>query len=253
MNLVSTVSGGRTHIADGAHYLGSVNSYNNWLTRIVTKIFRLSMTVTINGKERQVNKKSYQKLLAKAGHDESVEVSDHKELTVRSSVSGECMRKHISKSKRYILSMKLVAAILNKEEDRAVRLINKGAKLNHVYSKIGNHGWIFGPLKERLNPDMSYEVEVTTGTHWIHANQYGLNSVKSALKEAGADTTRTGEKYTYVQRIEAIRRSRRVGVTPAIGIGFSGPFCGVGIGLMERAEPVVSKKIKDKEDLSYSG
>lgn len=251
MSLVSTVSGGRAHIASGSHYVGSVNSYNHWFTKLVAKILGLSMKVGINGKERQVNIKSYQKLLVKSGHAESEKASDHQYFSANL-LSGESIRKHISRSKRYALSNKLAEAIFNKDEERAIKLINKGAKLNHQYSQIGNHAYTFLPLQNFFNPDRSHKITVTTGTHWIHANQKGLGRVKQALVRAGADTMGQGKKYQYVQRIEAIRRRTKLGISPAIGIGFSGPFCGLALGLKKTAEPVISRSKENIEYLRYS-
>ena len=87
------------------------------------------------------------------------------------------------------------AILFNKDEERAIKLINKGAKLNHQYSQIGNHAYTFLPLQNFFNPDRSHKITVTTGTHWIHANQKGLGRVKQALVRAGADTMGQGKKY----------------------------------------------------------
>ncbi len=253
MTCVSVVSGGRTHFARGENYVGSVNSYNNWLTKLVTKILRLSMTVTICGEKHRVNKKSYKKLLVAVGTEESVKVGNYKTILQLgySSHQGN-IRDHISQKKQAILSVKLASAIMKKDEDEAIKLIYQGADLERKYHQIGEAGISFSKLQKVFNPDMSFKVEVVTGTPWIHANHQGLARVKGALMAAGADQTKRGERYDYKQKIRAIRRSRTLGITPAFGIGFTGPFCGMAIGVQNTATPIHTRERKNINHLRYS-
>jgi hypothetical protein len=56
---------GRLQISADAINLGSVQSYNNWFTRLVARLFALSIEVDFDGKTHSVNRKSYAKLLTK--------------------------------------------------------------------------------------------------------------------------------------------------------------------------------------------
>jgi hypothetical protein len=255
MSLVSTVSGFRAHIAVGSQYIGSVNSYNNWFTKLFSRLFGLSMRVSIEGKERQLNVKSYRKLLVSLGHEKAMpsEFQSLREAVVADSLpDGRTIRENISVNKRTRLYEKLADAIFRGKEERAVKLIYQGADLERSYYQIGNHAISLDKEDDSwIDPDVAYKIKVVSGTPWIHAGQKKLDRVKKALVDAGAKTDVVGKGYTYKRVIHAINRSKSIGILPVVGIGLSGPFCGLGVGLKREATAVASVQRKDSQNISF--
>lgn len=256
MSIISTVSGGRTHIAMGTRYGGSVNSYNHWFTRFVARVLRLSMTVTIDGKQRELNKKSYKKLLGSMGYQD-VSLKDHK--TLGSSVnSGHQLpdtgqiRDAISPRKKTRLCHKLAEAILQGNENEAVKAIYQGADLERSYDQIGDDRVHFGRFEKDLDKYCNHRFQVTTGTPWIHASRLQREAVRNALTDAGAQLNAIGSTYVYKRNITSIRRKWDFGVSFSMGIGLFGCMIGPFIGIRKRSEVLHVRKRKDIVPLQYS-
>ena len=88
----------RLQIADSdCTYIGSINSYNNAITRFVAGIFNLSMTININDETRHVNINSYEKFLKKYATKLS---DDNQKLEVGSYINfSETMEEYGTKEK----------------------------------------------------------------------------------------------------------------------------------------------------------
>lgn len=255
MSIVSTVNGGRTHIALGNRYGGNVNSYHHWLTKFVAKILGLSISVTVNGKQRELNKNSYKKFLGRMGY-ENVDVSDHKNFDKSIDWQhplpdfGE-IRDAISKKKQGRLLKKLAQAILKNDEAGALRAIYQGADLEHHYHQLGDDRLHFGLFERDLDKYTNHKFQVTTGTPWIHACHLKREAVKKALKEAGASVKEIGETFLYKRNITSIRRRWDLGFSFSIGIGFLGLIFGPVLCLKKKSEIIHMRKRKNIERLDF--
>lgn len=228
----STVSGYRTHIVvqlEGKgryHYLGKVNSYNNFATKGFSKLFCLSKDVLIGGKVRTVHKSSYAKLLKKIGMEEISEdkssVTNSKDFSKSNQekaaikvlvnkytdfsdalkeaepdklATDKSVTPWLTKSKRENLFAKLTEAISGKnaDGDRAVKLIAKGAPLDRVYYNRGERYGIAYKMSKNI-PDKSESFLVIEGAPLIHAQEKKMERVVQVLKEAGAQQTKEGQK-----------------------------------------------------------
>lgn len=255
MSIVSTISCGRTHIANGTNYLGSINSYQHWLTKLVARILGLAICVSFNGKERLVNKKSYSKFLNSFGNAD-IDLQNYQTFDKiphdSTEIPSRNIREYLSSQKRRKLFKKLAKAIFEGNQEQAVKTIYKGADLCGSYHQIGGRALSFAQdFSQELNPDRVYTFQVLTGTPLIHAQVKSLNNVVEALIHAGAFKGERGVAYQWKRQIIGIDRHSSWDIFPALGI-FPGLFLGLVFGRREKAKPIFVIKTKNREEILLS-
>jgi len=214
-NIYSTYSNGRLHIAANKDYVGSVNVYRNWLTRFVTKISGFSTRIDFGGKAQIVNKKSYVKLLKKLG-TEGVRLSningynDFKQVLEKSTIpSGQMIRNAIDNKKQRLLTRRLATSILSGQNQRAIKMIAKGADIDRVYySREGTirkaNPLAFDSDTQGLKEGWAYKFNVFKGSPIFHAAKLDRTEIVKTLMHWGADKEAVGEEYLFKRKIIGI-------------------------------------------------
>ena len=225
----TTIDRGSTHIALGKNYLGSVNSYNNWVTRLFAWILNRSMTVDFEGKARSVNKKSYLELAKGLLNKPELtiqEIAQHKVFKTFSDgitlpSDPKMMRKAISVEKSHKLFRKLAIAISKTETDKALKQIGKGAALDTKYYVRTGHGLSFDSDTSGLGSDWIGTLPVFEGTPILVAANEGKTSVVNRLREFGADINVTAHHYTFTREIVGlhVRKSSQADIIAVRGPG----------------------------------
>ncbi len=222
--IFSTVSQKRTHIAQDTHYLGSVNSYNNFLTKFVAKLFRKGIDIDFSGKKRTLNRKSYQKHLQQLGITDK-RVQECLSYTSLITPLPPCqlprlgyLRDHIHHKKRNKQFNKLIHALAGKDEQKAKKAICKGAEVNQYFYLEGNRASTEHP-RHRLNRSEG-SISFIEATPLIAAVQNNTSSVADLLAQAGANLHAVGNKteiHRHLQSIEqdtSLHHGHRVIYTP---------------------------------------
>lgn len=200
----TTVDKHRLHIADeNSHYGGSINSYNNFLTRFFAKIFGKSMKVNMDGKTRTVNKKNYEKFLSDNGiqaNKNNIHMFKNfkQAMAGRTRDWGHCdyMRNHLSRSKSNKLFQKLVYAIQKGHLEKAKNLAGKGADVEKVFWERNGHGITFSHLTSNL-PDQPLNFRATRYNPILYAAMKGHVDLTRFLKQIGSSTNFQGETVQF--------------------------------------------------------
>jgi hypothetical protein len=203
-SVYTTVDGGRLHVAHDEKYAGSINSYNNWLTKLFSKILFLSKDIKLNGKIRTVNKKDYANFLA----------------NVKDNISKAIlMRAHLSNSKGDKLFRKLISAIDKNDSTTAQKLVGKGAFINSKFWILENdpitfrtdHVISFGKITDGLlqNHPTPLQFKATHFTPLIYAVTKEMNDLSNFLLKFRAITLHNGETVNF-ERIILKSRARKI-------------------------------------------
>lgn len=207
-NYYVTKDNGRLHIAADEYYQGSTNSYNNFLTRAFTKLFGVSTNVTMNGKTRCVNKKSYVKLLQHLGAAEASPktLDNYKDFNaIQFNVVKDrgLMREHLTAYKTDKLGKKLVNAIVHHDDFLTQKALGKGAKVNQ-------HFWIRGydnriVFDSKFTPGLPHmkinPFKATQFTPFLLAVSSNNQALASILKKYGANSTVQGQEVTFSREL----------------------------------------------------
>jgi hypothetical protein len=209
--IYTTISDGRVHIAADAKYLGSVNSYNNFVTQFFAWIFNYSICVNFDGKLRSLNKKSYSKLIETLTLNNKV--NDVKELTLFRPVAEKAilpgctwkMRDFINRKDRQALFQKLCAAIAKNNSEKAILMIGKGAEVDSDYYDRESLTPSFQSDTDGLKKDFGYYFSVFKAPPLMQAALKGnMKRVCDFLKEAGANLNIQGVGYVFQRMIMSI-------------------------------------------------
>ncbi len=213
----TTVDKNRLQIADeNSYYGGSLNSYNNFLSRLFAKVFRKSMTVNFDGnKEFKVNKKSYQKLLQNNGvnaknianfTDFNRVMKDHKQAWNRNGY----IRNHLSRSKSHRLFKKLVYALQNRNMNKAHQLACKGANIERDFWERDNgYGISFNQITTNL-PKQTLQFTATRYNPILYAAKNNLNHFVNFLVKIGSSTNFVGETARFNRVITHVENQYHV-------------------------------------------
>lgn len=207
----TTVDKNRLHIADeNSHFGGSINSYNNFLTRFFANLFRKSIVININEKKRTVNRKSYEVFLNKNGIVASKEnlkefVNFNTAMVKRTQdwTQNHYMRYHLTRSKSKKLFKKMIHALYNQKITEAQKLAGKGANIELVFWERGAFGLSFNELGSRL-PKRSLEFHATRYNTILYAAKKGCAEFVQFLLKIGSGTDYVGETVKYKRRISHV-------------------------------------------------
>lgn len=196
------VNKNRLHVAQDAHYQGSVNSYNNGFTKAFSKLFGLSSRITINNESKFVNKKSYGKFLA------ALDLTPSKNEPMKNFDTLPCsfrkdqglMREHISSKKANKLGKKFIQAILANDMQKATDLIGKGAQIDKNFWLRDRYGVSFEGITKDLG-HQSASFQAANYTPFLYAVSRNNQELKDMLQSYRANEGLTGTKWHFQRQI----------------------------------------------------
>lgn len=221
--LITTTSNytGRTYIAGDQHYIGSINTYNNWFTKNIASLFGFSMTVKFDHTELCVNKKSYEKLLKEELNISNVsskniqDYSNFAEKVNLISTSNGFLRDKIDSRTSMELFKKLVNAIDKNENVKAIHYIEHGALIDKEFFHRGKDLSILfnNDMTQGLDSNKLKEFNVTKATPLLFASTKiadikKLRPVVKKLLEYGANANIVGERYRF--QMETVGEKKKV-------------------------------------------
>lgn len=186
--IYKTVDNGRLHLAKDEYYIGSVNSYNNCITRFFANLFKKTIKVFIAGEEHCFNAKSYRNMLQRYGVEVNLEnIGQFSKLEEFQILPQEhsLMRANLSISKVNKLTRRLINALHQNNVNLAKQYVGQGADINHFYWDRGNHGISFKDLKDGL-PNTSLNMTATKYTPFMKARELGYQNLGDFMVDAKA-------------------------------------------------------------------
>ena len=195
------VDGGRTHFAIDGDYAGSIDTYNNPITKFGAWLAGKSITVTVNGEKLYANCNSLRKFLLKNNVDfRSLEEFSYRDLSsyqfrlLPFYGKERFMGAHISNATRDILAKDLFKAIGTGDQGLALKKIRQGAELD-------THAWFneesgefffkkdFAPSlpARHLNPQ-----RFTEATPFLLASRLNQVAVATLIREQEGDLSFSG-------------------------------------------------------------
>lgn len=202
-SLYATVDGGRLHMAVDDQYAGSVDSYNNFITKFFANLFGWSTQVTVNGKTRHVNKADYAKWLA--NNTAGVEMAKGLDLNlieVKAASGQGRMRDHISADKANRLFKKMVVALsVNKDVETAKKHAGKGANIDSYFWVRDNLPISFASLRDDLRDDKAIDFKAGHYTPLLYAAEKGQTQFVDFLLQLEANTEAAGEYVHFSKKI----------------------------------------------------
>lgn len=204
----NTILDDRLHVAADVHYQGSINSYNNFFTRL-TKHVGFSSDVMIGGKVHCLNNKSYLKFLQTLGIKEAnlTNLRDYRNLDsldVKLISNRGTMRSHLTREKVQALGRSLVIAIQDGDIGRAKNLLSAGAEINQTFWIRQNDGQLTFGDKMTFPIGQVQPFKATAYTPLLFAASKGLAVVDDLLR-FGADTTCEGKSYIFSRDVENVK------------------------------------------------
>jgi hypothetical protein len=219
--IYTTVSDGKVHIAADANYIGSVNSYNNFITQFFARLFCYSMRVNFDGKTHSVDKKSYTTLVQTLTSNEKIDKIE--KFTIFRSVAQKAilpgctlrMRDFINYNDSVALYKKLCIAIAENNSQRAMLMIGKGAQLDLDYYDRSTLYPSFTSDTVGLYKNYAYEFTVFKAPPIMQVAKKGnMQRVYDFLKEAGASLNVNGVSYTFNRTITSVEKGLEVVYKP---------------------------------------
>lgn len=208
-NFYTTKDLGRLHIADEhSRYGGSVNLYNNFITKLITQLLGIGLKTNFNGKTYIVNRRSYEKFLIRQG----IKVFPNPQLyqhfnqvmlqAQESWKKNPYIRQKLSYQKSFRLFKKMVVAMRSSNVERTQQLANKGANLdakfwerNHGYGLSFNHD----PAAEIDSYEYNFKATQFSPILWAAKNKN--SDLVAFFQGLGAHTGVQGETSKFNRRI----------------------------------------------------
>lgn len=206
----TTLSNYETHIAIGNKYVGKVNSYQNPVTRFLSKLFRISMEVDFNGKTKTVNKNEYKKLV-KFLLNKEINISESQFRKFNSIVDDKLDLSHVNKNqtmrdaigskKSFELFVKLAIAIRDNNMNQASKLIGKGANLEQeFYISEKDRTIAFGRDYDAINHEGTQKIFKLNPL--LIAAQKENSELVQKLIDFGAKIDHIGSEYLLEKRYQ---------------------------------------------------
>lgn len=197
--LNTVVSKNRLHVANDANYQGSINSYNNGLTKSFTRLFGFSSKITINNERKCVNNKSYQKFLTDTDAN-GTSVKNFDTLSCSWRRDRGLMRDHISSRKSEKLGRQFIRSILSNNMRQAEVLIGKGAQIDKHFWLRGNRGISFGSMTQGISQH-PVSFQAASYTPFLYAISRSDRELKDLLQRYSANERLTGTKWHFQREI----------------------------------------------------
>lgn len=206
--LFATVDGGRLHVGLGENYVGSIDSYNNFVTKFVANIFGWSTKVTIDGKTRHVNKTDYVNWLNNNTANAPVTKSalgaytDLHLLEIKTIEGQGRMRDHLSADKsRRLFEKMVVALVANKDFEAAKKYAGKGANVDDYFWVREGQPISLSTLTADLADDKAYDFRAGHYTPLLYAAEKNNKLFCDFLRKLQANPFAQGEYVQFTKRI----------------------------------------------------
>lgn len=238
MSLISTLDLGRTHFAQSAKYLGSVNSYNNWFTRLISKIFRKSIKVTDGNQTYCLNKKSFSKFIRRLDGS-NFDLKNYKAKEIRLDATcqelkiaydpalapvsvglpanGGLMRNHLSAGKVNTLTKGLMQSLIQGDVESAKKAVQKGANVNEQIW-LRDKNFIF-KSKGNYSTDIDYRrnhhYTSRLVTPMVYASLAGSPELMQHMETFGGSKEFIGQVVDFKRTIMGVQHHQSVRQVPA--------------------------------------
>ncbi|MCE5294230.1 MAG: hypothetical protein LLF94_06410 [Chlamydiales bacterium] len=207
-----TVDGGKVHVGVDENYVGSINSYNNFLTQFFANLFGLSAAVTFNGKTVHVNKAEYANWLASntaeatATVDNIASYLDFNKLNVQAVKGRGLMRNNISAAKSNRLFEKMVTAlVVDKDYEKAAKYAGKGANLEKIFWIREGYAPSFADsIKAGVDEDKAIEFRAGRYTALLYAAEKNNKAFCDFLVKLGANKAAIGQFVVFTKKITEV-------------------------------------------------
>ncbi|HEV8051281.1 MAG TPA: hypothetical protein VGP47_02220 [Parachlamydiaceae bacterium] len=234
MNFSTIVDEGRVHVASGAQYQGSINSYNNFVTRF-SKYFGFSSDVIIDGKTHCLNNKSYVHFLHTLGlKNVSVDgLWKYKNLDTPYPIGQRItlltnkgpMRTHLTTKKTNELGRELINAIRCFDVNKSQKLLSQGANPNQAFWIRDYDGISFNAQFKNDLPNR--RIEPFRATHLSPLLLAALNCqdvLVEDLQRYGANVNFKGERFTFSRDIVDVNTQFNLQTAMHLDVVPSRPF-----------------------------
>ena len=215
--LYATVDGGRLHLGQDEQYVGSIDSYNNFLTKFFANIFGWSTQVTINGKTRHVNKTDYTNWVnnntAHVGvtRDLVGGYLDINLLDIKKDPSQGRMRDHLSAGKTKTLWEKMVAALADKKDfEAAKKYAGKGANLDDYFYVREGHSISHTTLTDGLEDDKEVDFRAGYYTPLLYAAEKNNKVFCDFVRTLDANTSLKGQYLQFTKKTNDVNQQTNV-------------------------------------------
>jgi|GEM_PF-6461644 len=205
----TTLDQGRTHVAINDEYAGSINTYNNFLTKFGAWLAGKAVSVKIGGENVYANTNSLQKFLFKnLDNFEKFSLDQLKfrdlntytfKVLPRFEDKDRFMSAHITQATKDLLAKDLFKAIAKGDTSLALKQIRKGAELDSLAWLNENTGEFFfskyfsTSLPARELPKQKF----THATPLLLATRLNEIAVTTLLGQHNADPTIGGETLLF--------------------------------------------------------
>lgn len=205
----TTVDAGKLHIAIDENYAGSIDSYNNFLTKFFAKLLGWSTEVVINNKTRQLSKSDYLRWLnsntayGDVSNESLATFADFHKLEVKAA-NGSLgrMRDHLSQSKSQRLFEKMVLALaVNKDVEAAKKYAAKGANLDGYFWVRDGQPISFTTVDADLADDKAVEFRAGRLTPLLFAAERGYKTFCDFARKLQADQKLEGQYLLFSKKI----------------------------------------------------
>ena len=203
----TTVDEGRLHVASGTQYQGSIDSYNNFVTRL-SRFLGYSSYVTIDGQAHCVNNKSYVEFLHTLGAQNASldNLSEYRNLDTANVTllkNRGPMRTHLTASKTNELGQDLIAAIRHLDVGKSQKLLSQGANPNRAFWIRDYDGNI--SFDAQFNNDLPQRkinsFRATRFNPVLLAASRCQDIIVEDLKRYGADVNFIGKRFNFSRDI----------------------------------------------------
>lgn len=198
----STVDNGRTYLSYNGLSINSIDSYNNWFTKLFARVFGLSVDVEINGKIRSLNKADYAYWINCNTDQIGITASTAEQFTKFCLLNiipppqahAVPINQRISPHRAQSLFRKLVKSFNNPA--KCELYVRKGAALNEIFWTRGQYGISFGGKTDGL-PDKKIQIDIFKYTPLLYAAERVGPELCLLMKTLGASSQIQGKRYEF--------------------------------------------------------
>ncbi len=202
-----TVDEGRLHVSYDGLYSGSIDSYNNWFTKLFAWVFGWSISININGKSRSVNKTDYANWLnnhtSVIGASKAVvkEFADFCLLQIKPPQDNAApTNRCLSSYKTASLYRKLVHCMYANNFDGAKKYTIKGAALGPSFWIRGEYGISFNARNAGF-ATRQMELTIREYTPLLFAADHRQNQLCELMRRCGANIEAVGQEIGFSRSI----------------------------------------------------
>lgn len=200
MNLYATRNNGRLFLAVDQWYQGSINYYENKLAKWFMSLFRKTITETIGEKTYCLNKKSYQKFLAKFSIIQQQTKSPLRQVVVNHTQE-TYMRDSITAEKADKLFLKLIKDLYANDLEKAKKHLGKGANINLHFFKVGDKDSVISRQQQVPYQEMSDYMRPTAWPIQDWDSEYVFGSTYSLARNQAFEKDDDPQLLDFAQKI----------------------------------------------------